>query len=345
MQRWVADSKAIELALKVRDARIKKYGLGHPLTLDALDSLAGRYQSVGRMAQALALYEQVRDEMVVKLSADHPNTIAILEHLARMYVAFRRTDAAISVAEHVRDSRMSTLGAFHPHTIQTLETLGLAYKAGKQPDKVLAALQQAATGLEKTEFVHVRAGRIMGNLIDCLEQAGQFDQADRWRQKWLATVKTRQGPDSLAYADARYFEGENLLMAKRHAQGAPLLRECLNILETKHPPTWKAFHVRSLLGGVLLGQKQYAEAEPLVVEGYEGLKSRQAEIPTLFARHFISEAGERILRLYDAWGRPDEAARWRAKLSQEGKSTSARGPSHSMAVPGGSQDGEHPDPR
>ena len=199
-----ADSKAIELALKVRDARIKKYGLGHPLTLDALDSLAGRYQGVGRMRQALALYEQVRDEMVVKLSADHPNTIAIQEHLARMYVAFGRTDAAISVAERVRDSRMLTLGAFHPHTIQTLETLGLAYKAGKQPDKALAALQQAATGLEKTEFVHVRAGRIMGNFIEFLEQAGQFDQADRWRQKWLATIKTRQGPDSLAYANALY---------------------------------------------------------------------------------------------------------------------------------------------
>jgi eukaryotic-like serine/threonine-protein kinase len=124
------------------------------------------------------------------------------------------------------------------------------------------------------------------------------------------------------------------------------LRECLNILQNKQPLSWKTFHVRSLLGGVLLGQKLYAEAQPLVVEGYEGLKSHQAEIPRLFARHFISEAGERILRLYDAWGPPEEAARWRAKLSEEGKSTSTRdGHSRSMAVPGGSQGGAHPDHR
>ena len=132
-------------------------------------------------------------------------------------------------------------------------------------------------------------------------------------------------------------------MRKRYAQGEPILRECLNILENKPPITWKASHVRSLLGGILLGQKHYAEAQPLVVEGYEGLKSRQTEIPSLFVRHFISEAGERILELYDAWGPPEEAARWRAKLAEKGKSTSAHGGhSHSIPVPGGSQDEEHP---
>ena len=34
----------------------------------------------------------------------------------------------------------------------------------------------------------------------------------------------------------------------------------------------------SLLGGALLGQGRYAEAEPLVVAGYEGMKAREARI-------------------------------------------------------------------
>jgi serine/threonine protein kinase/tetratricopeptide (TPR) repeat protein len=319
------ETKALELALQVRDARVKKHGIGHPLTLEALDSLAVRYQGAGKMRQALALYEQVRDEMVVKLSADHPNTISILEHLARMYVAFRRTADAISVAEHVRDSRMLTLGAFHPYTIQTLETLGLAYQAGNQPEQALAALKQAATGLEKLDFVHARAGRIIGTYIDSLERADQFDQAALWRRKWLSAVKAREGPNSLAYAEGLYFEGDNMLMRKRYADAEPILRDCLKILETNSPDSWKAFHVRSLLGGVLLGLEKYAEAQPLVVDGYEGLRFRQAEIPRLFARHFISEAGERILKLYDAWGRAEESARWRAKLSEAESSVSGHG--------------------
>jgi eukaryotic-like serine/threonine-protein kinase len=336
-------TEALDLALQVRDARVKKFGIGHRLTVDSLTSLAVRYQGAGKMGKALALYEQARDEMVVKLSADHPNTIAILEYLARMYVAFGRTDAAISVAEHVRDTRMLTLGAYHPHTIQTLETLGLAFTAGKQPEKALIALQQAATGLEKLEFLHARAGRIIGTFIDCLERDEQFDRADLWRRKWLLAVKTRDGPESAAYAVALADQGEDLLMRERYAIAAPILRECLDLLENSKPATWKLFHVRSLLGGVLLGQSQYVEARDLLIEGYQGLRSHEAEIPPLFARHFITEAGERIVRLFEACGPPEKAAEWRAKLADHGNSATARGRHpHAKGVPGLSPGGDQP---
>jgi hypothetical protein len=70
----------------------------------------------------------------------------------------------------------------------------------------------------------------------------------------------------------------------------------------------------SLLGGALLGQGKYAEAEPLVAQGYEGIKSRDAKIPALFKLPRLSEAAERVVRLYEAWGKPAQAAVWKAKL-------------------------------
>ena len=42
---------------------------------------------------------------------------------------------------------------------------------------------------------------------------------------------------------------------------------------------WTTFNTKSLLGASLLGQKKYAEAEPLLVAGYSGLKQREAKIP------------------------------------------------------------------
>ena len=33
------------------------------------------------------------------------------------------------------------------------------------------------------------------------------------------------------------------------------------------------------MGATLLGQKKYAEAEPLLLAGYEGMKQREAKIP------------------------------------------------------------------
>ena len=70
-----------------------------------------------------------------------------------------------------------------------------------------------------------------------------------------------------------------------------------------------------MLGGSLLGQKKYAEAEPLIVSGYEGMKARQTKIPPPGKPRF-TEAAERVVKLYEAWGKKDEAARWRAKQAR-----------------------------
>ena len=58
------------------------------------------------------------------------------------------------------------------------------------------------------------------------------------------------------------------------------LRECLEIREAAMADSWLRFNTMSLLGGALLGQGRYAEAEPLVVAGYEGMESRGTTIPT-----------------------------------------------------------------
>jgi hypothetical protein len=31
----------------------------------------------------------------------------------------------------------------------------------------------------------------------------------------------------------------------------------------------------------------------------------------------LTEAGERVVRLYDEWGKPEEAAKWRARIARE----------------------------
>jgi hypothetical protein len=69
----------------------------------------------------------------------------------------------------------------------------------------------------------------------------------------------------------------------------------------------------SLLGGALLGRGRYAEAEPLVVAGYRGMKDRADRLP-MWERSYLLAAAERVVRLYEEWGRPDQASAWKAKL-------------------------------
>ena len=179
-----------------------------------------------------------------------------------MYVAFRRTDAAISVAEHVRDSRMLTLGAFHPHTIQTLETLGLAYTAGKQPEKALAALQQAATGLEKSEYVHVRAGRINGKPHRLpWEQAGEFDQGHGITgvQKWPgAPLKTRQ----VSRTHSALCRKRCILKARICSRQPPCPGGANLARVLEHPPERAAAYVEGVSRAIAPG-RSFARAEAI----------------------------------------------------------------------------------
>src|SRR5262249_38713560 len=106
--------------------------------------------------------------------------------------------------------------------------------------------------------------------------------------------------------------GQFMLKGRKYTEAEPLLRQCLAIREKQQPDKWTTFSTKSLLGGSLLGQAKYADAEPLLLAGYEGMKQRAAKIP-LSGKPYQSAALERIVQLYEAWGKPEKAAEWRAK--------------------------------
>jgi hypothetical protein len=86
-----------------------------------------------------------------------------------------------------------------------------------------------------------------------------------------------------------------------------MLRQCLAIREKTEHDNWSTFNTRSQLGGALLGQGKYAEAEPLILSGYERLKSREAtNLPQ--GKRRLPEAAERLVKLYQTWGKPEKAA-------------------------------------
>jgi hypothetical protein len=73
---------------------------------------------------------------------------------------------------------------------------------------------------------------------------------------------------------------------------------------------------RSMLGQSLVGQKKHAEAEPYLLDGYKGgkelvdtLKGIGGDaVVLLFPIFSTKETVERLVELYEAWEKPDEAA-------------------------------------
>jgi hypothetical protein len=76
----------------------------------------------------------------------------------------------------------------------------------------------------------------------------------------------------------------------------------------------------SKLGKCLAVQGKFDEAEPLLLGGYEGVKLHMT-VPG----PEVIEASERLVQLYESWGKNDKANEWRKQLEvhkqqQEGNS-------------------------
>lgn len=104
-------------------------------------------------------------------------------------------------------------------------------------------------------------------------------------------------------------------MQKKWAEAEPLLRECMAIREKVQPDAWTTYYTQFMVGCALLGQKKYAETEPLLLKGYEGLKRCEKAILPLGKTH-IPQALNWLIELYTATNKPDEAKKWRVERAK-----------------------------
>ena len=124
------------------------------------------------------------------------------------------------------------------------------------------------------------------------------------RNRHRTRVRTANALDSLAWIR---------LQQHKYGQAEPLLQEALNGHEKSRADSWERYNSQSLLGASLEGQARYAEAEPLLIAGYQGIALHAASIP-FDNKTVLQQAGDRILQLYRDWGKPEKFAEWRNKV-------------------------------
>ena len=150
-------------------------------------------------------------------------------------------------------------------------------------------------------------------LATAYEALGRRAEAEALRRETLAVRRrTTPGNSPMLAADLDGL-GHNLLEQKRWSEAEPLLRECLAIREAKLADDWRRFDALGLLGAARMGLGEYTAAEPMVVHGYEGMKARAATIPAP-SKARLDQAAGRVVRLYEAWGKPEKATEWKNKL-------------------------------
>jgi tetratricopeptide (TPR) repeat protein len=229
------------------------------------------------------------------------------------YFSAGRAAEAIALLEATLKLQESTLGPDHPETLRIQANLGVSYRDAGRPEQGARLLEEALRRARGRPDIEEALATFLPELAAAYQALGQWAQAEPLLRDVLARRRKTAPPDSPVLAASLAQLGMTLLHQRKWSEAEAVLRECLTIRAAKLPGDWSRFNSMSLLGGALQGQRRYAEAEPLIVQGYEGLKAREGTIPPL-ARPRLPEAAERVVRLYEAWGQPEQAAAWKAKL-------------------------------
>lgn len=125
----------------------------------------------------------------------------------------------------------------------------------------------------------------------------------------LEQIKHREQPNVVV---ALRVLGQALARIGQHTRAESYLREALATASLLMiDGSWLLAETKGALGECLMGQARYGEAEPLLVESYETLKSNQ--VPQSFR---LSEAIGRLVNLYEALRNEERVAAYRGLLSE-----------------------------
>ncbi len=208
------------------------------------------------------------------------------------------------------------LGPVNLETLWAMGNLANSYRAAGRFDDALR-LNEQTYRLMKAKLGPDQRDTLasMDNLAASFRDVGRFDEAFQLDEEALKRMKSKLGPDHSCTLNTMDSLAETCLPVNRPAEAELLTRECLAIRQKTSPDEWTMFNTQSLLGGALLAQKKYAEAEPLLVSGYKGMRDRTAKMPA-DEKTRLKDAIQRLVQLYEATNRPEKAVEWKAKMGE-----------------------------
>jgi tetratricopeptide (TPR) repeat protein len=292
-----------------------KYAEAEPLLISGCEGMKQRLDSSGTQGRRL-LREAIEDLILLySITGQHEQAVHWKKEIAK------------GLREEVEHAHSAADGG------EAYALNDIAWRLATSEEAEIRDGPRAVQLAEKAAAATSRANAmILDTLAAAYAESGQYEKAVSVQKEAMALLQ--DGTERVDYesrlqlyaankpyhklgsrgriADSLAQTASYLLKWGKFAEAEKCARECLAIREREVPDDWLTFNTRSVLGGSLLGQKNYREAEPLLLSGYEGLKQREDKIPAAGKPH-LEEAVQRLVQLYEATGQSDKAAEWKQK--------------------------------
>jgi len=151
-------------------------------------------------------------------------------------------------------------------------------------------------------------------LADVYGAQGKYAESEGAFVPLLEMQRRVAGRDSLAAFSAQANLGWTQLMQGRLTDAEKTLREAMDGMTRVSPAAWERANAAGMLGATLARQKRYADAEPLLVSGYDGMATGKAVNPNAASRMSREQVGEALVQLYRDTGNTARTAEWEKKI-------------------------------
>jgi tetratricopeptide (TPR) repeat protein len=294
--------------------RRRLLGNDNPIVGQSLTSLANVLSTEGKMDEAEALLREAVD--VHRKLGKHPRLGWSLESLA----IFLRLQGKLKEAEVLLREAVALqkelLPADHPWIAGSLQSLAAVLLDEANLGEAEALLQEAlAIRRQRPSNENQELIGTLNSLATVLQKEGRLSDAETYARQALDLAQRTSGGEGRNVLLPLYRLASVLFERGKLAEAETSARESVDLYEKIQPSAWLKFSRQSLLGAILLAQKRYSEAEKLLRSAYDGIMQLPDKMPPE-ARRTLRTTVQRLVQLYEAWDKPDQAAEWRAKLEK-----------------------------
>jgi serine/threonine protein kinase/tetratricopeptide (TPR) repeat protein len=233
--------------------------------------------------------------------------------IGRAYQGLGQDARSVPHLEQSVRLRTERLGPDHADTLDSLWLLAKSYRfVGRHADSIalieqLLERRRATLGADNLQTIQT-----LFRLGEAYEMAGHEAEGERLVRTALARAGGRDPGLEHDFTIRGMRLARRLLAQKKYAEAEPVLRMVVTTRARTMADNWNRFYAMGLLGETLMGQGRRAEAGPFILEGYEGMKSRELTIRS-FNKQLLAEAAERAALYREKADDPDVVRRWRER--------------------------------
>jgi eukaryotic-like serine/threonine-protein kinase len=270
-----------------------------------------RGQQAGRpelQARGVTILEAVLAIRRRVLPPDPNGLFQTLTDLGSALIAKERLADAEGMLKEALAGRRKALSPGHPDTLNTAIGFVQCLKREKKTAEAVAECRGALADAEKEGTAESLQGIQLLRYLGALILNDHPDEALKLFERAFMLSRRVFGETADETLDNRGRLCIALMTVGRTADAEIHLRAIYDTCRTLGSFSRIAEAAHNL-GNCLAKQKRYDKAEPLFIEYYDATSQIRDVSPTI-----VRAAGEQVVKLYEAWGKPEKVAEWREKL-------------------------------